>query len=345
MLRGIEGPNREPVGSAGGRAHRLGRRHPDVRVLQPGDDRARVPVLGRLRRGVRRPREGDDPERRAAAERGAASTGRSSDAASACTGDPARRMGHEFLFQTLAEQNAATLTEAGVTQGRRDLRALLQHARERVPRLRRATRGRPPHRAAVAPARRGSAADDGGRGRHRHVPRRLLPRPPQRRFDAPRDVLSAGTGVTSTEMARARERLVLLRRRRRAHVDGGGRRGADQRHAVRRGRGHGRRDRRGRLPLLLRDARRRGEGEGARTCASPTSPRCSPKPPSTDRRRAADDGPTLDRCDRSCSCVPTTSRRSASAAPAVERRRDRGPRLGGRGGRAARPRSRTSTAS
>jgi Fe-S oxidoreductase len=31
-----------------------------------------------------------------------------------CTGDPARRIGNEYLFQTLAEQNVATLGEAGV---------------------------------------------------------------------------------------------------------------------------------------------------------------------------------------------------------------------------------------
>ena len=33
-----------------------------------------------------------------------------------CTGDPARRMGNEYLFQTLAEQNVETLDEAGVTK-------------------------------------------------------------------------------------------------------------------------------------------------------------------------------------------------------------------------------------
>ena len=32
-----------------------------------------------------------------------------------CTGDPARRMGHEYLFQMLAEANVETLTGAGVT--------------------------------------------------------------------------------------------------------------------------------------------------------------------------------------------------------------------------------------
>jgi Fe-S oxidoreductase len=34
----------------------------------------------------------------------------------ACTGDPARRMGNEYVFQAFAEQNVATLNEAGVTK-------------------------------------------------------------------------------------------------------------------------------------------------------------------------------------------------------------------------------------
>jgi Fe-S oxidoreductase len=34
----------------------------------------------------------------------------------ACTGDPARRMGNEYVFQTYAEQNVATLNEQGVTK-------------------------------------------------------------------------------------------------------------------------------------------------------------------------------------------------------------------------------------
>ncbi|HEY7272524.1 MAG TPA: (Fe-S)-binding protein [Actinoplanes sp.] len=33
-----------------------------------------------------------------------------------CTGDPARRLGNEFVFQTLAQQNVETLTEANVTK-------------------------------------------------------------------------------------------------------------------------------------------------------------------------------------------------------------------------------------
>ncbi len=34
----------------------------------------------------------------------------------ACTGDPARRMGNEYVFQAFAEQNVATLNQAGVTK-------------------------------------------------------------------------------------------------------------------------------------------------------------------------------------------------------------------------------------
>jgi Fe-S oxidoreductase len=33
-----------------------------------------------------------------------------------CTGDPARRMGNEYVFQALAQENVATLNEAGVTR-------------------------------------------------------------------------------------------------------------------------------------------------------------------------------------------------------------------------------------
>ena len=54
-----------------------------------------------------------------------------------CTGDPARRIGNEYLFQTLAEQNVADALRGGRDQGDRELPALLQHAPQRVPGLRR----------------------------------------------------------------------------------------------------------------------------------------------------------------------------------------------------------------
>jgi Fe-S oxidoreductase len=37
--------------------------------------------------------------------------------AETCTGDPARRMGNEFVYSMLAQQNVETLNEAGLAQG------------------------------------------------------------------------------------------------------------------------------------------------------------------------------------------------------------------------------------
>ena len=94
-----------------------------------------------------------------------------------CTGDSARRLGNEFLFQQLGQENVAMLNMAfggdptrrpsapGVEEDRRHLPALLQHHRQRVPAARRRLRGHPPHPAAPAPGRRGQA--DPGRPRSR----------------------------------------------------------------------------------------------------------------------------------------------------------------------------------
>jgi Fe-S oxidoreductase len=114
MLRGVEGPSENPWGQpAAARTEWIG--DLDVKVLQPGDpapeylfwvgcagafdDRARETTksVARLLNAAR-----VDWAILGARER--------------CTGDPARRIGHEYLFQMLAEQNAATLTEAGVTK-------------------------------------------------------------------------------------------------------------------------------------------------------------------------------------------------------------------------------------
>ncbi|HEY7607151.1 MAG TPA: heterodisulfide reductase-related iron-sulfur binding cluster, partial [Actinomycetes bacterium] len=48
--------------------------------------------------------------------------------AEACTGDPARRMGHEFLFQMLAQQNVETLNAAGAGKTARAIAGLLHRA-------------------------------------------------------------------------------------------------------------------------------------------------------------------------------------------------------------------------
>ena len=73
--------------------------------------------------------------------------------AESCTGDPARRLGNEFLFQMQGMQNVETLNSidpARAAEDRRHLPALLQHPRQRVPAARRALRGRAPHPAARA---------------------------------------------------------------------------------------------------------------------------------------------------------------------------------------------------
>jgi Fe-S oxidoreductase len=59
-------------------------------------------------------------------------------------GRPGRGMGNEFVFQMLAQQNVETLNEASATgrqEDRRHLRALLQHACQRVRAARRHLRG------------------------------------------------------------------------------------------------------------------------------------------------------------------------------------------------------------
>ena len=96
-----------------------------------------------------------------------------------CTGDPARRAGNEYVFQSFAQANVATLEEAGVTKivascphcfntlaneypdfgGRYEV----MHHSELLAELVRDGRLRP------------------SQARHDHVPRLLLPRAPQRR--------------------------------------------------------------------------------------------------------------------------------------------------------------------
>ena len=100
-----------------------------------------------------------------------------------CTGDPARRIGNEFVFQMLAQQNVETLNEAFGDGGQRKIvatcAALLQHPRQRVRPARRRLRGRAPHPAAGPPGRH-RQADPGQAGRRRrHLPRPVLPGPAQ----------------------------------------------------------------------------------------------------------------------------------------------------------------------
>ena len=155
-----------------------------------------------------------------------------------CTGDPARRLGNEFVFQMLGQQNVEVLNGVGADAGerrqdRRDLPALLQHDRQRVPPARRQLRRRPPH-AAARQARGGGPPRPDHPGRLQdHLPRPLLPRQAQPGLhpatrDPRRDPRLPDHRDDAVQGAR-----VLLRRRWRAHVDGGEDRQADQRRAHR----------------------------------------------------------------------------------------------------------------
>ena len=139
----------------------------------------------------------------------------------ACTGDPARRMGNEFVFQAYAEQNVATLDEARRDEDRRQLPALLQHAGARIPRLRRPLRGRPPHRdARRAGARRPAVAR----------PRASRRSPTTTPATSPATTTCARSRASWPPPSARRSRWSAARRRpsaaarRRAHVDGGARR-------------------------------------------------------------------------------------------------------------------------
>jgi Fe-S oxidoreductase len=123
-----------------------------------------------------------------------------------CTGDPARRMGNEFLFQTLAEQNVETMNAAGVTKVIANCPHCFNTLRNEYPqyggnyevihhtellgRLMAEGRLRPTEQVETLLAYH----DPCYLGRHNQV------------YDAPRDVLANVPGVRTVEMPRHRER-------------------------------------------------------------------------------------------------------------------------------------------
>ena len=99
----------------------------------------------------------------------------------ACTGDPARRMGNEYVFQAFAEQNVETLNEAGVTKIVTSCPHCFNTLGNEYPDFGGELRGRPPLRAAGAAGGRGTAGSSARPGAEHHLPRLLLPGAPQRR--------------------------------------------------------------------------------------------------------------------------------------------------------------------
>ena len=148
----------------------------------------------------------------------------------------------------------------GGPQGSGLVPALLQFHQERVPGPGRGLRGHPPHPTARAPGLE-RPADPPGPPAHRHLPRSLLPRPPQPGLR--RATLGAGRhprrpagGDAPVPGAR-----LLLRCGWGPHVDGGEHRQAGQHGAHRGGPGHRGRRRLHGVPLLHDHARRRGAGQ------------------------------------------------------------------------------------
>ena len=113
LLRGVEGPGENPWNQPAS-ARMDWAAGLDVRVLAPGDPAPEVLFwVGCAGAFDERAREATRSTVRLLQAAGidVAVLG----TRESCTGDPARRMGHEFLFQSLAERNVSTLNEAGVT--------------------------------------------------------------------------------------------------------------------------------------------------------------------------------------------------------------------------------------
>ena len=148
---------RQPVGEAAGRARRLGARGSasacSSRASRPPEVLYWVGCAASFDERARARRRSSTTKLLLAAGLDVAILG----PRESCTGDPARRMGNEYVFQSFAEQNVATLERGRRDEDRRELPALLQHARERVPGLRRPLRGGAPH-GAPRRARRATAA-------------------------------------------------------------------------------------------------------------------------------------------------------------------------------------------
>ena len=99
--------------------------------------------------------------------------------AETCTGDPARRIGNEFVYQMLAAAEHRDAERGQAAHDRRVLPALLQHDRQRVPPARRGLPGHPPHPAAGQAGGRGQAHPGRQDRGEDHLPRPVLPGPAQ----------------------------------------------------------------------------------------------------------------------------------------------------------------------
>ena len=146
----------EPLGQAAGGAGRLGRRARRAGAAA-GRGAARGALLGRLRRVVRRARP-DDGAVDGEAAAGGGRRLRRPRPARVVHRRPGPADGERVHLPVVRRAERGHDERGRRDEDRRELPALLQHARQRVPRLRRQLRGRPPHRAADASCSRRAAS-------------------------------------------------------------------------------------------------------------------------------------------------------------------------------------------
>ena len=137
-----------------------------------------------------------------------------------CSGDPARRVGNEFLFEMLAKGNVETLDRYGVRKVVTSCPHCFNSFKNEYPQF--GGQYEVLHHTQFLDQLVGSGqlqTNGLGRGskrrRNDHVPRSLLPRPPQRRIRrAPQPAGEARRRPAGRDAAQSQPELLLRRRRR-----------------------------------------------------------------------------------------------------------------------------------
>ena len=181
--------------------------------------------------------------------------------AETCTGDPARRMGNEFVYTMLAQQNIETLNEAKPKTVVASCPHCFNALANEYPQLGGNYQVIHHTQLLAALVGEGKLTPVTPIAREDHLPRPVLPRPAQQGVQpAPGDhgAGARGTGPGDAPVQGAR---VLLRRGRSQDVDGGADRQAHQHRTHRRGAEHQPGHGLDRVPVLPGHARRRDQRE------------------------------------------------------------------------------------